>query len=163
MASKPKRLDAVDKHLIQLLALDGRMPAKELAAKLGVSGPTVQSRMKALTTRGILKVAGLVNIFKTPDILMAIVAIRIDDVSKMGTIIDQLMEFKQVQSAVAVTGQYDIFAEVIITEGIEWMFKFYVEEMGKLDGVSHSESFMVTNIRRKWTLLPPKIQGWLDS
>lgn len=154
-------IDTIDKRLIKLLSQDGRMPAKELAQKLDVSAPTVNSRMKGLIKRGILKVAGLVDTFKAKDILVAIIAIRVDDVSKMATIIDQLMEFKQVHWAVAVTGRYDIFAEVIVTEGIEWMFKFYADEMSTLDGVSHSESFMVTNTRRKWTLLPPDIQGWI--
>lgn len=154
-------IDTIDKRLIKLLSQDGRMPAKELAQKLDVSAPTVNSRMKGLIKRGILKVAGLVDTFKAKDILVAIIAIRVDDVSKMATIIDQLVEFKQVHWAVAVTGRYDIFAEVIVTEGIEWMFKFYADEMSTLDGVSHSESFMVTNTRRKWTLLPPDIQGWI--
>ena len=154
-------IDTIDKRLIKLLSQDGRMPAKELAQKLDVSAPTVNSRMKGLIKRGILKVAGLVDTFKAKDILVAIIAIRVDDASKMATIIDQLMEFKQVHWAVAVTGRYDIFAEVIVTEGIEWMFKFYADEMSTLDGVSHSESFMVTNTRRKWTLLPPDIQGWI--
>ena len=159
--AKDTDIDSIDKQLIKLLSEDGRMPAKELAQKLDVSAPTVNSRMKGLIRRGILKVAGLVNTFKVKNVLVAIIAIRVDDVSKMGRIIDQLMAFKQVHWAVAVTGRYDIFAEVIVTEGIEWMFKFYADEMSKLDGVSHSESFMVTNTRRKWTLLPPEIQNWV--
>ena len=159
---KKQNLDRIDKELIRLLARDGRMPSKELAEKLNVSPPTVQSRMKALVKKGTLKIAGLVDPHKTPDISVAIIAIRVDDVSKMKTIIDKLMEFTQVHWAVAVTGQYDIFAEVIITRGIEWMFEFYVDEMSKLDGVSHSESFLVTHTQRKWTLLPPRLEGWIE-
>jgi Lrp/AsnC family transcriptional regulator for asnA, asnC and gidA len=37
--------------------------------------------------------------------LVAIIAIGVDDVSKMAKIIDQLMEFEQVHWAVAVTGR----------------------------------------------------------
>ncbi|MBU2511729.1 Lrp/AsnC family transcriptional regulator [bacterium] len=155
-------IDTLDKQLIKLLSLDGRKPAKELAQQLNVSAPTVQSRLKELVKRGVLKVVGLVDPFKVKNVLVAIIAIRVDDVIKMPKIIDQLMEFKQVSWAIAVTGRYDIFAEVIVTEGIEWMFKFYADEMSKLDGVSHSESFMVTQTRRKWTLLPPNIEGWID-
>ncbi len=35
-------IDIIDRRLIKLLSEDGRMPAKELASKLGVSAPTVQ-------------------------------------------------------------------------------------------------------------------------
>jgi len=158
---KDVEIDILDKQLIKLLSRDGRMPAKELAQQLKVSAPTVKSRLKGLIKRDVLKVAGMVDTFKTKDVLVAIIAINVEDVAKMPKIIDQLMEFKQVSWAIAVTGRYDIFTEVIVTEGIEWIFKFYAEEMSKLDGVTHSESFMVTQARRKWTVLPPNIEGWV--
>jgi len=154
-------IDLIDKRLIQLLAENGRKPAREIATALDVSVPTVQSRMKRLLAKGVLRVAGLVNTFKTKGTLTAIIAIRVDDVSRMAKVFDQLGEFDQVVWAAAVTGQYDIFAEVIITEGIEGIFDFYVDEISKLEGVTHSESFMVTKIRHKWTLLPPDLKGWL--
>jgi Lrp/AsnC family transcriptional regulator for asnA, asnC and gidA len=158
-----KKIDIIDRQLIKLLSEDGRMPAKELAKKLEVSAPTVRSRLSTLIKHGILKVAGLLDPFKVEDILVAIIAIRVDDNAKMGKVIDQLMEFKNVHWAVAVTGRYDIFVEVIVTEGIQWMFKFYEEEMSKLDGIRHAESFMVTHTRRKWTQLPPNLKGWMPK
>jgi len=158
-----KKIDDLDRQLIKLLSVDGRMPAKEIAENLNVSAPTIQSRVRSLIERGILKVAGMVNPFRVKDMLVAIIAIRVDDTQKMGRVIDQLMEFENVAWAIAVTGRYDIFAEVVVTEGIEWMFKFYEDEMSKLEGVSHAESFMVTHTRRKWTLLPPKIKGWISE
>lgn len=155
-------IDNLDKQLIKLLSKDGRKPAKELAQELSVSAPTIHSRLKGLIKRNVLKVVGVVEPFKV-NVLVAIIAIRVEDLSKMPKIIDQLIAFKHVSWAMAVTGRYDIFAEVIVTEGIEGMFKFYVEEMSKLDGVSHSESFMVTQTRRKWISLPPDINGWDDQ
>lgn len=156
-------LDAIDRQLIKLLAEDGRMPAKEIAKQLKISAPTVQSRLSAMIKRGILKVAGLVDTFKVKDTLVAIIAIRVDDNGKMGQVIEQLMAFDNIHWAVAVTGRYDIFAEVVVTEGIQWMFRFYEEQMSKIDGISHAESFMVTHTRRKWTLLPPSIKGWIPN
>jgi len=157
------QIDKLDKQLIKLLSQDGRTPAKELAKKLNVSPPTIQSRLKGLIQNGILKVMGLIDTFKFQNALVAIIAIRIDEIEKMSKIIDQLIEFKQVSWAIAVTGRFDIFAEVIVTEGIQGMWKFYAEEMSKLNGVSHAESFMVTQTRRKWTVLPSDIEGWLDG
>lgn len=155
-------IDSLDKQLIKLLSQDGRTPANELDKQLDVSAPTVHSRLKSLIKRGILKVIGLVDTLKFKNVLVAIIAIRVVDSGKMSTVIDQLIDLKHVNWAVAVTGRYDIFAEVFVTEGIEWMFKFYVEEMSKFDGVADAESFMVTETRRKWTSLPPNIEGWVD-
>jgi Lrp/AsnC family transcriptional regulator for asnA, asnC and gidA len=158
-----KQIDTTDRRLIKLLSRDGRMPAKEIAKKLGISAPTVQSRLASLTKRGILKVSGMVDTFKVENTLVAIVAIRVDENRKMGDVIDQLMEFENVHWAVAVTGRYDIIAEVIVTEGIEWMFEFYETQMSKIEGISHAESFMVTHTRRKWTVLPLQIKGWIPD
>jgi Lrp/AsnC family transcriptional regulator, regulator for asnA, asnC and gidA len=158
-----REIDIIDRQLISLLSEDGRMPAKEIAKRLNVSAPTVHTRLGTLIKRGILKVAGMIDTFKVKDTLVAIVAIRVDENGKMGQVIDQLMEFENVHWAVAVTGRYDILAEVIVTQGIEWMFTFYEEQMSQLEGVSHAESFMVTNTRRKWTVLPPRINGWLPE
>jgi len=105
-----KKIDTLDRQLIKLLSVDGRMPAKEIAENLDVSAPTVQSRVRSLIERGILKVAGMVNPFKVKDMLVAIIAIRVDDNGKMGRVIDQLIEFENVAWAIAVTGRYDIFA-----------------------------------------------------
>jgi len=156
-------IELIDKQLIKLLAEDGRMSAKEIAKQLKVSAPTVQSRLSTMIKRGILKVAGLVNTSKIKDTLGAIIAIRVDDNGKMKEVIDQLMEFDNIHWAMAVTGRYDIFVEVVVTEGIEWMFRFYEDELSKIDGISHAESFMVTHTRRKWTLLPPRIKGWIHD
>ena len=157
------QIDKLDMQLIKLLSQDGRTPAKELAKKLNVSPPTIHSRLKGLIQNGILKVMGLIDTFKFQNTLVAIIAIRIDEIEKMSKIIDQLIEFKQVSWAIAVTGRFDIFAEVIVTDGIQGMWKFYADEMSKLNGVSHAESFIVTQTRRKWTVLPSDIEGWMDS
>ncbi len=158
-----KEIDNIDRQMIKLLSEDGRMPAKDIATKLNVSAPTIHSRLNSLIRRGILKVAGLVDTFTVKNTMVAIIAINVHENGKMGQVIDQLMEFDNVHWAVAVTGRYDIFVEVIVTEGIEWMFKFFEEQMSKIEGISHSESFMVTNVRRKWTLLPPNIKGWIPE
>ncbi len=43
----------------------------------------------------------------------------------MSQVIDQLMVFENVAWAITVIGRSDIFAQVVVTEGIERMFEFY--------------------------------------
>ncbi len=68
--SKPI-LDNLDKNLIRLLKFDGRVPMAHIADKLGVTTPTVRSRMKALVKAGILQVAGLVNLSAVERVICA--------------------------------------------------------------------------------------------
>ncbi len=75
--SNSKKLDAMDKKLISYLSEDGRMPVKELVKKLQITSPTLQVRIKNLLQSGILKIAGVVDIFKTKKLFMAFIAIRV--------------------------------------------------------------------------------------
>jgi DNA-binding Lrp family transcriptional regulator len=47
------KLDNLDKDLIRLLKVDGRVPTAHIAQRLDVTTPTVRSRMKALVARQV--------------------------------------------------------------------------------------------------------------
>ena len=161
MAAKGN-LDSLDKHLIQLLAEDGRMPVKELTERLNVTTSTVHTRIKRLLNKGVLKIAGLVDVFKVEGIITAIVAIRVSDDSEMNRIIDELMSLNKVLWAVAVTGQYDIFAEVAFTKGTSALYSFVTEELPRIGGIRSSESFVVMKSTGRWIQLPRDLDGWTD-
>ncbi len=59
-----KKLDELDKNRSTILGEDGRMPVKELVNNLGITNPTLHARMKNLLQSGVLKIAGLVDVFK---------------------------------------------------------------------------------------------------
>ena len=56
-----------------------------------------------------------------------VVAININDDSRMEAIMETLTSFDEVQWAVAVTGRYDIFVEVILEESMEALFNFHTQ------------------------------------
>lgn len=147
---KNDRLDATDISLMRYLSEDGRMPVKELADKLQVTPPTIYTRIKNMLAAGVMKIVGQVDIFKVGNFQSAIVAININDDSKMEAIMDTLTSFDEVQWAVAVTGRYDIFVEVILEESMEALFTFHTQRLSKLEGVSSSESFVIMKTKNKW-------------
>ncbi len=59
-----KALDSLDKKIVRLLTEDGRIPVGDMAARLGVTAPTVRSRIKNLEKAGKLKIAGLIDSFQ---------------------------------------------------------------------------------------------------
>ena len=48
-------LDPIDAQILQLLAVDGRMPNSALAARVGIAPSTCLSRVRSLRERGILR------------------------------------------------------------------------------------------------------------
>jgi Lrp/AsnC family transcriptional regulator, regulator for asnA, asnC and gidA len=150
-----KKLDALDKKLIYHLSQDGRMPVKELVKKLEITSPTLQVRIKNLLQSGVFKIAGLIDVFKIEKLFMALVAIRVIDDSKIDETLNDLSELQEVDSVYAVTGRYDIFAEILFSNNMEELYAFMSSKLPRQGNINHSESFVVMKSKKKWTLLPP--------
>jgi Lrp/AsnC family transcriptional regulator for asnA, asnC and gidA len=149
-----KKLDALDKNLIRYLSEDGRMPVKELVSKLEITSPTLHARMKNLLQSGVLKIVGLVDVFKIKKLFMAFVAIRVVDDSKIEETLNDLSLMEEVHSVFAVTGRYDIFAEIIFSKDMEALYTFMSSKLPMQGNIDYSESFVVMKSKSKWTLLP---------
>ncbi len=153
-----KKLDALDKKLIYYLSQDGRMPVKELVKELEITSPTLQVRIKNLLQSGVFKIAGLIDVFKIEKLFMALVAIRVIDDSKIDETMNDLAELQEVSSVYAVTGRYDIFAEILFSNNMEELYSFMSSKLPHQGNIDHSESFVVMKSKKKWTLLPPGIK-----
>jgi Lrp/AsnC family transcriptional regulator for asnA, asnC and gidA len=151
-----EKLDSTDKELICQLARDGRMPMGRLGDRLGVSAPTVRSRLKALGDAALFRVAGLVDAYRARGITTAIVGIRLDTY-QLEEKLDAIAALDQVHWAAVVTGRYDIMAEVISTDGMAGLHRFLSEKLYKVGGIKSSESYVVMKSERKWILLPEGI------
>lgn len=152
-----KKLDALDKKLLCYLSQDGRMPVKELVKKLEITSPTLQVRIKNLLQSRVLKIAGLVDVFKIKKLFMALVAIRVIDDSKIDSTLDDLSVMPEVDCVYAVTGRYDIFAEILFSQDMEALYTFMSSKLPLQGNIDYSESFVVMKSKKKWTLLPPGI------
>ena len=49
------KLDRIDRHILQLLQMDGRMTNIELARRVGISPPPCLRRVRALETAGLIR------------------------------------------------------------------------------------------------------------
>ena len=158
MMSNSKKLDAMDKKLISYLSEDGRMPVKELVKKLQITSPTLQVRIKNLLQSGILKIAGVVDIFKTKKLFMAFIAIRVIDDLKIDQTLVDLSRMPEVTSVCVVTGRYDILAEVIFANDMEAHYNFMSSTLPAQGNIDYSESFVVMKSKKKWMILPKDIE-----
>ena len=155
-----KALDRIDRRLISLLSEDGRISSRVLADRLEITQPTVNARIKNLIKAGILKIAGLIDPFKADNFITVIVAIQIEDDKLLDKKLEKISKLEEVHSAYVVTGRYDIFVEVVLTEGMDELYRFMSSTLPALGGIRHSESFVVMRAKKNWTLMPKKASGW---
>jgi Lrp/AsnC family transcriptional regulator for asnA, asnC and gidA len=150
-----KVLDVLDNKIIRLLAEDGRMPIGEMASRLGVTAPTVRSRIKALEQAGRLKITGLIESYEHEEITTALVGLNIQSHGKLDRILEKLARLDHVVSAAAVTGRYDVFLEVVVTGGTAELYRLTTDLIPKVGTVVRSETFVIMKSRGKW-VPPPK-------
>lgn len=56
----PVQLDALDKHILEVLQVDGRISWRELGGQVGLSAPAVADRVRALERSGVISGYGAV-------------------------------------------------------------------------------------------------------
>ncbi len=148
-----RSLDALDKELIALLGEDGRMSLAEAAERTGVSRPTIASRLKALAADGILRVAGLVDVFQCMGLTTALVGLTVDK-HRLDEKVEQIAALPAVTWAAVVTGRYDIMAEIATEDGVPGLYDFLNLSLRDVGGINSSEVFVVMKSHNRWTLPP---------
>lgn len=147
-------LDPQDRRLAVLMAEDGSLAAGEAAERLGVSAPTVRTRLKGLIARGAMRIAALVDPSRVKDITIALVAVTLQSHQQLDEKLEAISRLDKVNWVAVVTGRYDIMVEVVLSDDIADLYRFLDEDLSKVGGINASESFVVMKAKRKWTLLP---------
>jgi Lrp/AsnC family transcriptional regulator for asnA, asnC and gidA len=149
-----KDLDALDNEIIRLLTENGRMPTGELAKRLNITAPTVRYRIKDLENNGLFKVSGLINPGKHREMITALVAMSVQSGGKLDQILDKISALPNVVWAGAVTGRYDVMAEVVCVGGKDELYQFTTETILSIGNVVRSETFLIMKSRHNWICLP---------
>ncbi len=161
--SMTRQLDDLDRQFAALLAEDGRVSLSDVAERVGVSRPTVASRVKALLADKALRVAALLNITEVPGVTVALVGFTLDKY-RLDEMLQQIAGLDEVIWAAVVTGRYDIIAEVATEDGMAGLYRFLSESLSSVGGIDSSEVFVIMKASRKWTALSPAMRrAWLNT
>lgn len=148
-------LDALDTRIVAELSEDGLLAAGEIAQRLGVTAPTVRSRVKAMLASGLMRIAAMVDPAKHKGLTIAMVGLNVTSHSKLQQKLDEISALGRVNWAAIVTGRYDILVEVVLPDGMDGLYHFIDEDLSRVGDITASESFVVMKANRKWINLPP--------
>lgn len=149
-------IDQLDARLIGLLTADARAGVVELAAKLGVTRNTVQSRIKRLED------TGLIRSFR-PEVdlplagigVQAFLALELEQ-GYISSVIETLKGFPEVLEIHATTGREDLLVRVATHDHASLME--LIEKVLDLEGVWHSSTTVALT-----TPLPYRTQPLLEA
>lgn len=158
-----RTIDGLDRGIIALLADDGTRSATEVATRLGVTSPTVRTRLRSLIARGVVTVAGLVDPAAAGGLTTAIVGLTLTDYD-LDRKVDELAALDDVTWAAVVTGRYDIVVEVVTAEGMTGLYDFLNVSLQEVGGIRSSEVFVVMKARNRAVAVPPRLRrAWLQD
>lgn len=158
----PGSLKTLKSHPKTFQLAQNRIPLfrKEIAARLGVTAPTVRARIKALEKARLLKIAGLIDPYQHQDLTTALIGLNIRSYGKLDQILEEVSQLENVTWAAVVTGRYDIIAEVIIKGGMKELYQLTTGIIPKLGHVLSSETFVIMKSQDKWICLPKGLENW---
>jgi Lrp/AsnC family transcriptional regulator, regulator for asnA, asnC and gidA len=135
---RARRLDAVDKGIIEALQRNGREPFRRIAATLGVSEATVRARYARLCADDIVQVTAVTNPLGLGYEAQAMVGIR--STVPPETIADQIAQWPEADYVVVTAGQFDILVELLCADRRGLLDT--TNRIRQLDGVVSTETFL---------------------
>jgi DNA-binding Lrp family transcriptional regulator len=145
--NKPLSIDEIDQTIIEELEKNGRLNYAELARKLGISLATVSRRVARLKKEDIIKITAIHNPSKLGYLANAYIVLRAD-LNKVNAICSELEAYPEVHLIMTLMSGFEILAGIHL-QNPEMLYKFIVEIIAKIDGVSNIETFICAEIRKR--------------
>jgi len=139
-------IDSLDKQLIDLLMTNARQNSDVLGKQLNLSSSTVRRRMKNLIDQGVINIVAVPESNKIGMFLEAIIALDVYH-EKMDSVLKQLKKHPQVRWVAITSGRFDMLAHTWY-ESTEELFGFIENELGKIKGISKSETFICLHVEK---------------
>lgn len=136
------QLDEVDKKILSILLIDGKRPYAEIGKELFLSAGTVHVRIKKMTDAGVITGSHIDVDYKMLGYdITAFLGIYLEKSSLYEQVISELKEIGEVVSAHYTTGNYGIFAKIIVRD-TDHLREVLSNKIQKIKGIQRTETFI---------------------
>ena len=132
-----RRVDELDRRIIEALQANGRESFRAIAARLGVSEATIRARYGRLTRAGVLHVVGVTNPLGL-GFEQALIGVKTSGPSS--GVADEISKWPEAAYVVVTAGQFDVVVEVVASGRTEMLD--LTNRIRSLDGVVSTETFL---------------------
>ncbi len=110
----PLKLDTTDMAILRALLADGRRSYREVSRQVGVSTPTVESRVKRLTQAGIIKkFTPVLDSNRVEGEMTALISLKVD-LPKLDAAVATLSALEEVRNVFVTTGDSNLVIRVAL-------------------------------------------------
>jgi|TARA_B100001750_G_C15127044_1_gene407953 Lrp/AsnC family transcriptional regulator for asnA, asnC and gidA len=141
-------VDKIDQKILSELSNDSSISIPRLSEKINVNSSVVYSRIKRLVKKKLIERFTIdVNNKELGYGVKSITGINMDS-RQRDIVIQELFKIKGVREVSEVTGRFDILV-TMYAENLSDMYKIVSDNIGKIQGIIGSESFIEMKTRTK--------------
>lgn len=156
-----RKVDKVDRAILNLLQEDVRMPSTEMARRLGyVSARTVRNKLRRLLDRNIIALSAGAVPESLGYALAADIYIEVE-AGKVADVTDALCKMPVVYYVALTSGESDISAACVATD-VDSLQGFITETIHSIPGVRKTSVYLLTKTL-KWSYDWPFPEGRAES
>ena len=141
-------MDKIDQKILSELSKDSSISIPILAEKINVNSSVVYSRIKRLVKKKLIERFTIeINNKELGYGVKALTGINMDS-KQRDNIIQELFKISGVREVSEVTGRFDILV-TMYAENLSEMYRIISDNIGKIQGIIGSESFIEMKTRTK--------------
>ena len=141
-------MDKIDQKILSELTDDSSISIPKLSEKINVNSSVVYSRIKRLVKKKLIERFTIeINNKELGFGVKSITGINMDS-KQRDNVIQELFKITGVREVSEVTGRFDILV-TMYAENLGEMYRIVSDNIGKIEGVISSESFIEMKTRKK--------------
>ncbi len=141
-------MDKTDQKILTELSKDSSISIPKLAEKINVNSSVVYSRIKRLVKKKLIERFTIqVNNKELGYTVKSLTGINMDS-KQRDNVIQELFKIPSVSEVSEVTGRFDILV-TMYAENLSQMYRIISDNIGKIQGIIGSESFIEMKTRTK--------------
>ena len=141
-------MDKIDQKILSELTDDSSISIPKLSEKINVNSSVVYSRIKRLIKKKLIERFTIeINNKELGYGVKSLTGINMDS-KQRDNVIQELFKIPGVREVAEVTGRFDILV-TMYAENLGEMYRIVSDNIGKIEGVISSESFIEMKTRKK--------------
>ena len=141
-------MDKIDQKILSELSKDSSISIPKLAEKINVNSSVVYSRIKRLMKKKLIERFTIeINNKELGYGVKSLTGINMDS-KQRDNVIQELFKVPGVREVSEVTGRFDILV-TMYAKNLNDMYSVVSDDIGKIDGITSSESFIEMKTRTK--------------
>ena len=148
----PMRVDQLDRELIRLLGIDGRLANTEIARRLGVAEGTIRNRITRLTRDNVIRIGAWADPLRIGYQTYTMFEMQVGP-RHIERVAERLAQVPEIYFLCICTGAYDIYAAACFRSS-EHIHEFITKRLAGIPEIVRMSTSSITRVVKRESVLP---------